>query len=676
MDILRQSYTYGKSPLTAKSRSIPYHAFLFGASISQSLSPLLHGILFKSANAVWSYDKVQTTDRSTFEGILAANDTIGSSITMPNKVTFGSSLDHLTEEARVIGAVNTSFVRTAADGRRVHIGTNTDCVGIREAILQRYPAAPSTSKGKPAMVVGGGGAARSAIYALWKWFGPSEIYISNRLDSEVEDIMQYFRRAIPSIQLRHLESVESAEHVSAPHIIIGTVPDYPPTQPGEILCAEICDAVLRKPEKGLLMDMCYMPSPQTKLLRRAEDQGWNTVLGTDVLVRVCVAQQILWVEEVPNEAGVKEALEAMSEKTKAQPITLKLSGKVIKNRMYRTPLSEYASTYDEDNVENSGKPLPRYAELYQELADGGAGLICTGNIPIHRDNLENYNNAVLDINNPWDPVEAFAPAVKAAKSRGALFLPQLQFPGRQVPEFLNANPKSSSDQQLHPCLNKTYGKPSQLTKGEILDLVRRYVWASEVLDKAGADGIILHASHGYIMQQFLSPLINKRTDEYGGSLENRARFILDIVNAIKARLPSTRFVIAAKLNCHDFIEGGTSFAEMCVVIKWLEDAGVDFFDISGGTYASPAWRGNIMTELAERPSQKERGSYFIEWAQELKKVLTRAVIGTTGGWRDSHRMSAAVEHGDVDMIGLGRPLRENPNFVNQVLRGEIRRSNL
>ncbi|KAL4891164.1 hypothetical protein BDV59DRAFT_209284 [Aspergillus ambiguus] len=360
----------------------------------------------------------------------------------------------------------------------------------------------------------------------------------------------------------------------------------------------------------------------------------------------------------------------------AQPITLKLSGKVIPNRLYRTPLSEYASTYDENNVENCGKPLLRYAELYQELADGGAGLICFGNIPIHRDNLENYNNAVLDINNPWDPVEAFAPAIAAAKSRGAVCLPQLQFPGRQVPEFLNKAPKSSSDVHLLPCLNKTYGQPSPLTIAEIQDLICRYVWASDVLAKAGADGIILHASHGYIMQQFLSPRINKRTDQYGGSLENRARFILEVVGAIKAKLPSDKFVIAAKFNCHDFIEGGTSFAEQCVVIKWLEEAGVDFFDISGGTYESPAWRGNIMKELAERPSQKERGSYFIEWAQELKKVLTRAVIGTTGGWRDSHRMAEAVENGDIDMCGLGRPLREDPHFVRKVLRGEVRKSNL
>lgn len=126
-----------------------------------------------------------------------------------------------------------------------------------------------------------------------------------------------------------------------------------------------------------------------------------------------------------------------------------------------------------------------------ELAEGGAGVICTGNIPIHRDNLENYNNAVLDINNPWDPVEAFRPAVQAARSKGAIFLPQLQFPGRQVPEFLNPNPKSSSAEQLQPCLNKTYGKPSPLTKAEIKDLQRRYAWAAEVVAKAGADGIIV-----------------------------------------------------------------------------------------------------------------------------------------------------------------------------------------
>jgi 2,4-dienoyl-CoA reductase-like NADH-dependent reductase (Old Yellow Enzyme family) len=133
-------------------------------------------------------------------------------------------------------------------------------------------------------------------------------------------------------------------------------------------------------------------------------------------------------------------------------------------------------------------------DILKELADGGAGLICFGNIPIHRDNLENYNNAVLDPNNPWDAAKAFEPAIRAAKSRGAICLPQLQFPGRQVPEFLNPHPKSASDVQLKPCLLKTYGKPTALTKGDIKDLIGRYVWASKTLAKAGADGIIVSRS--------------------------------------------------------------------------------------------------------------------------------------------------------------------------------------
>lgn len=83
-----------------------------------------------------------------------------------------------------------------------------------------------------------------------------------------------------------------------------------------------------------------------------------------------------------------------------------------------------------------------------------------------------------------------------------------------------------------------------------------------------------------------------------------------------------------------------------------------------------------MTELAERPSQKIRGSYFVEWAQELKKVLSRAVIGTTGGWRDSRRMAEAVQNGDVDMIGLGRTLREDPAWVDKAIKGEVRVSKL
>ncbi|KAL3445390.1 hypothetical protein BJX65DRAFT_319278 [Aspergillus insuetus] len=352
----------------------------------------------------------------------------------------------------------------------------------------------------------------------------------------------------------------------------------------------------------------------------------------------------------------------------AQPVTLKLSGKVIPNRIYRTALSEYSGSYDENNVNNTGKPLQRYIDLHQELADGGAGLICFGNIPVHRDHLENLNNVVLDRDQPWDAVEAFRPAIKAAKSRGALCLPQLNFTGRQCPGFLNPNPVSSSDVQLQECMDKTYGIPTPLSKSEIQDIVDRFAWAAKTVVKAGADGIILHAAHGYLINQFLSPHINKRTDEYGGSLENRARFVLEIVKAIKAKLPPDQFVIAAKINCQDFVRGGATFAEQCIVIKWLEDAGVDLFDISGGTYEAPAWRGDLASLGEVQPLAGE--GTFLKWAKDIKKILSRAVIGTTSGWRDSDSMAAAVQRGDIDMCGLGRPLREDPDFPNRVFGGE------
>ncbi|KIW29275.1 uncharacterized protein PV07_05100 [Cladophialophora immunda] len=644
MSILDQSYAYGRSPLTPDSKSKRLCTYLFGGRISHSHSPAINSRLFAAAGVPWTYELCETTDPQRFEDVLHQSDCIGASVTMPNKVAFMAALDDLTEEARAIGAVNTVFIRLDEQGRRRYIGTNTDCVGIRETLLHNSRAISDSASDRPALVIGAGGAARSALFALWTWFQPREIYLTNRLKSEAADLVEGIQKSIPGIKVRHVDSVAEAQRLPAPEIVIGTVPDDEPREAGEVLSWQICKALLRRRDgdgdKGAVLDMCYQPA-RTRLLRLAEERGWAIMLGTEVL-----------------------------------PITLKLSGKVIKNRIYRTPLSEYASTYDEKDIEKTGIPKPRYVELYQELADGGAGLICFGNIPIDRDNLENYNNAVLDPRNPWDPVAAFGPAIRAARSRGALCLPQLQFPGRQVPEFLNPRPKSASDVQLGPCLNKTYGKPVALTKAEIAELVARYVWAADVLAQAGADGIMLHGAHGYILNQFLSPLTNRRTDEYGGSLENRARFILEIVNAIKAKLPSDQFVIAVKFNCQDFIQGGQSFAEQCVVIKWLEEAGVDFFDISGGTYASPAWRGNIMTELAERPSQKARGSYFVEWAQEMKKVLSRAVIGTTGGWRDSHRMAEAVENGDVDMIGLGRTLREDPFFVTKAIKGEIRLSKL
>lgn len=315
MDSLEQSYNYGKSPLTPDSASTPLCAFICGKPVSHSLSPLVQSILYKLASVSWTFHLVETTSTTTFTDKLKEPDVIGTSITMPNKINFMSVLDDLTEEARVIGAVNTTFVRLDEQGARRHIGTNTDCIGIRETLLQNTPEIVATGRQQPALVIGGGGAARSAVYALWKWLGPSEIYLVNRLKSEVDAITTSFEKAMPGIKLRHVSTVETVDSLPAPCLVVGTIPDYPPTEPDEILSWQVTEAFMGKNgkngKKGVLLDMCYQPSPITRLYVLAKNNGWVVIPGTEVLVRVCAAQQMFWRESIPSDESLSQALSAI-----------------------------------------------------------------------------------------------------------------------------------------------------------------------------------------------------------------------------------------------------------------------------------------------------------------------------------------------------------------------------
>ncbi|CAK7200133.1 hypothetical protein SEUCBS139899_002823 [Sporothrix eucalyptigena] len=313
MDILEQSYTFGRSPLGEDLATAPRDVYIFGGHIAQSLSPRLHNLMFAARRVPWHFLLCQTTDADRFTAKLQDDRCLGNSITMPNKVTFIPRLDELTDEARAIGAVNTSFVRLDGRGRRKWIGANTDCVGIREAVLARFPDAPTTTQSRPAMVLGAGGAARSAVYALWRWFGASEIYVVNRLKSEVDALITSFERSVPGIRLRYVSSLDEMARLETPRIIVGTVPDMPPQDEDEVRCRALCDAVLSRPDQGMLVDMCYMPSPQTTLYTTAVDKGWRVVSGTEVVARVCIAQNILWLEKDVNEATVRQVLEVVEE---------------------------------------------------------------------------------------------------------------------------------------------------------------------------------------------------------------------------------------------------------------------------------------------------------------------------------------------------------------------------
>ncbi|GAA6045490.1 hypothetical protein JCM8097_006811, partial [Rhodosporidiobolus ruineniae] len=288
-------------------------------------------------------------------------------------------------------------------------------------------------------------------------------------------------------------------------------------------------------------------------------------------------------------------------------------------------MTERLCTYSQDNLDERGKPTPEYIKLYEEWGKGAIGTIVLGNIPVDRKGLEAKGNAIIDAKSPWDPVAAFKPVVAAAKAHGSLVIGQLTHGGRQVSKDVDPNPVSASDVPCPGIGGMEFGKPRPLTKDEIESLIHAYAFGAKVLYEAGADGAQFHAAHGYLLSQFLSARVNLRTDEFGGSLENRARILFRIIEETKKLVPSN-FILAIKINSADFAEGGMTPEESRQVCQWLDEAGLDLIELSGGTYESMAFDG-------QRASTRKREAYFVEFSEAVKPYVKHAKICVTGGFR-------------------------------------------
>jgi len=222
-------------------------------------------------------------------------------------------------------------------------------------------------------------------------------------------------------------------------------------------------------------------------------------------------------------------------------------------------------------------------------------------------------NTIIDRDLPSGYLEDWVEVARAAKSEGSLVIGQLNHPGRQVPVNIQPYPEAPSDVEHPPTGGILYGRPAPLTIEGIKDIVQRFAYAASVLHRAGFDGIQvkfrhryrysmslnqtqLHAAHGYLLSQFLASRTNIRKDEYGGSLNNRARILLEIIEAIKQAVQNPFFIISVKLNSQDFMHDGLSAEESIMVAKLLENAGVDLIEVSGGTYeqAFYSYRDRVM----------------------------------------------------------------------------------
>ena len=317
-----------------------------------------------------------------------------------------------------------------------------------------------------------------------------------------------------------------------------------------------------------------------------------------------------------------------------------------------------------------GEPTEALERLYGIWSDGGAGLLLSGNVQIDGDHLERPGNVIID----GEPSEAMQRALGrwagAGTRSGNHFWAQISHAGRQCQKIVNPQPKAPSAVKLG-LPGGQFGEPQPMTEEDIEAVITGFARCAKVVIDAGFTGVQLHAAHGYLLSQFLSPRSNQRQDQWGGSLENRARLLLASVARVRAAV-GPNVPISVKLNSADFQRGGFDFDESLQVAKWLEQASVDLIEISGGTYEQPRLLNldgmEPVEEQSVAASTRAREAYFVDFAEAMHKEVSIPLM-VTGGLRRLDAMKLALESGAADMIGIGRPMCVMTDAPAQLLAG-------
>lgn len=310
----------------------------------------------------------------------------------------------------------------------------------------------------------------------------------------------------------------------------------------------------------------------------------------------------------------------------------------------------------EENLSNENLE-PDFAlwNLYEAWAKGGVGTIITGNVMVDHRSMTGPGGVVLEVGSK---LEGFKTWTTKAKSGGGKIIMQINHPGRQILAKLGGNVWAPSAISVDiGNLSKLLGKPKAMEEGEILETIQRFGMTAKLAEEAGFDGVQIHAAHGYLISQFLSPLVNQRTDRWGGSLENRSRFLTEVINAVRKNV-SSRFIVSVKINSSDFQKGGFQFEDALQVIKSIQSLGVDFIEMSGGNYEAPAMQG-----VSRDGSTLAREAYFLEFAREVTKVVSVPIM-VTGEISRKEIASSVLESG-VSLVGIATALALNPNLPNE-----------
>jgi 2,4-dienoyl-CoA reductase-like NADH-dependent reductase (Old Yellow Enzyme family) len=325
------------------------------------------------------------------------------------------------------------------------------------------------------------------------------------------------------------------------------------------------------------------------------------------------------------------------------PVTLP-NGAVVPNRLGKAAMEENMA--DADHA-----PSEALIRLYEAWARGGVGVMLTGNVMVDGRAMTGPGGVVLEDDRHLDRFRRWA---QVARSNGAQVWMQINHPGRQMSADLGQETWAPSAVAMDMGkFSNRFSVPREMTTTDIAEVERRFVRSAQLAEQAGFTGVQIHAAHGYLLSQFLSPRVNQRVDAWGGSIGNRARLLLDIVRAVRKAV-SPGFVVAVKINSADFQRGGFSQDDAKVVVQAL-DGLADLVELSGGSYEAPAMQGE-----ARDGRTLAREAYFLEFAKDIASVA-RMPLMVTGGIRRASVAAEVVDSG-IAIAGIGTALSINPDL--------------
>ncbi|HOW85350.1 MAG TPA: NADH:flavin oxidoreductase [Candidatus Aminicenantes bacterium] len=332
---------------------------------------------------------------------------------------------------------------------------------------------------------------------------------------------------------------------------------------------------------------------------------------------------------------------------------VRIGGLVVPNRFVRSATHDYMA-------DDEGRVTDANVALFSRLAEGEVGLIVTGHAFVRPSGKASPRQIAVCSDRFIEGLARIPAAVHGFPSR--VFL-QIAHAGRQTkPRLCGGVPVSPS--AVYDPVSKV--RPRELAREEIPALVSDFVAAARRAQRAGFDGVQLHAAHGYLISSFLSPHTNRRTDEWGGPVGNRARILLEVLGGVKSACGAS-FPVIVKLNSTDLMEGGLTLDDAIAVARLLDANGIDGIEVSGGM--AEAGLGSMWPGLR----REEDEGYFVDAAARIKQAVRVPVFGL-GGIRTLAAAERMVADGRVDLVSLSRPLIRDPFLVRNFREGRAARS--